>query len=150
MSLHVLIFFSSWTFRCPNIFFLFHTFAQPMPLKPHIRERSLYFRTWSIYLTNMFLSTPSVWEHVFVYSSVGAAYISGCTWFWSWEHDKSLNKGQQDLTKLNTKNKQHMWKAWNFQDITFDFSRNFSPIEEYVILWFYNIFYQNKFSKNYK
>jgi hypothetical protein len=26
-----------------------------------------------------------------------------CTWFWSWEHDKSLNKGQQDLTKLNTK-----------------------------------------------
>ena len=25
-----------------------------------------------------------------------------CTWSWSWEHDKSLNKGQQDLTKLNT------------------------------------------------
>ena len=23
-------------------------------------------------------------------------------WSWSWEHDKSLNKGQQDLTKLNT------------------------------------------------
>jgi hypothetical protein len=33
-----------------------------------------------------------------------------------------------------------MWKASNFQDITFDFGRNFSPIEEYVILWFYNIF----------
>ena len=25
-----------------------------------------------------------------------------CMWSWSWEHDKSLNKGQQDLTKLNT------------------------------------------------
>ena len=25
-----------------------------------------------------------------------------CTWSWSWEQDKSLNKGQQDLTKLNT------------------------------------------------
>jgi hypothetical protein len=25
-----------------------------------------------------------------------------CTWSWSWEHDKSLNKGQQDMTKLNT------------------------------------------------
>jgi hypothetical protein len=25
-----------------------------------------------------------------------------CTWSWSWEHDKSLDKGQQDLTKLNT------------------------------------------------
>ena len=24
------------------------------------------------------------------------------TWSCSWEHDKSLNKGQQDLTKLNT------------------------------------------------
>jgi hypothetical protein len=40
----------------------------------------------------MFLRTPSV----------GAASVSGCTWSWSWEHDKSLNKGQQDLTKLNT------------------------------------------------
>ena len=25
-----------------------------------------------------------------------------CTRSWSWEHDKSLNKGQQDLIKLNT------------------------------------------------
>ena len=37
-------------------------------------------------------------------SSVEAAYIYvACMWSWSWEHDKSLNKGQQDLTKLNTK-----------------------------------------------
>jgi hypothetical protein len=41
---------------------------------------------------NMFLRTPSV----------GATFICGCTWFWSWEHDKSLNKSQQDLIKLNT------------------------------------------------
>jgi hypothetical protein len=40
----------------------------------------------------MFLRTPSV----------GAASVCGCTWSWSWKHDKSLNKGQQDLTKLNT------------------------------------------------
>ena len=25
-----------------------------------------------------------------------------CTWSWSWEYDKSINKDQQDLTKLNT------------------------------------------------
>ena len=40
----------------------------------------------------MFLHTPSV----------GAASICGCMWSWSWEHDKSFNKGQQGLTKLNT------------------------------------------------
>jgi hypothetical protein len=40
----------------------------------------------------MFLCTPSV----------GAASVSGCTGSLSWEYDKSLNKGQQDLTKLNT------------------------------------------------
>ena len=26
-----------------------------------------------------------------------------CTWSWSWEHDKSLDNGRQNLTKLNTK-----------------------------------------------
>ena len=36
--------------------------------------------------------------------SVGLVHIlEVCAWSWSWEHDKSLNKGQQDLTKLNTK-----------------------------------------------
>jgi hypothetical protein len=40
----------------------------------------------------MFLRTPSV----------GVASVCGCMWSWSWEHNKSLNKGQQDLTKLNT------------------------------------------------
>jgi hypothetical protein len=67
-----------------------------------------------------------------------------CTWYWSWEHDKSLNKGQQDLTKLNTITSS---SCWNLQDVIFGFGRNCSPIEEYVILWFYNNFYQNKFSK---
>jgi len=64
------------------------------------------------YLPNKhFLSTPSVGAEflvglngsMFVHTpSIRAAYICGCMWSWSWEHDKSLNKGQQDLTKLNT------------------------------------------------
>ena len=33
-----------------------------------------------------------------------------------------------------------MWKAWNLQDVIFGFGRNFSTNEEYVILWFCNIF----------
>ena len=41
-------------------------------------------------MKNMFLRTCSV------------VYVA-CTWSCSWEHDKSLNKGQQDLTKHNTK-----------------------------------------------
>jgi hypothetical protein len=41
---------------------------------------------------SMFLRTPSV----------GAASVCGCMWSWSLKHDKSLNKSQQDLTKLNT------------------------------------------------
>jgi len=82
-------------------------------LLSHIfRERSLsFFRTWSICLINIFLSTPSVGVEFLVdldgsiflrTLSVGAACICGCTWSWSWEHDKSFNKDQQDLTKLNT------------------------------------------------
>ena len=31
-----------------------------------------------------------------------------------------------------------MWKASNLQDFIFGSGRNFSPIEEYVILWFYH------------
>ena len=74
-------------------------------------KRTLSFRIWSIYLTSVFLSTPSVGVEFLVglngsmflcTPSVRAAYICRCTWSWSWEHDKSLNKGQQDLTKLNT------------------------------------------------
>jgi hypothetical protein len=57
------------------------------------------------------LSTPSVGaeflvdlnESMFVCTpNVGATCVCGCMWSWSWEHDKSLNKSQQDLTKLNT------------------------------------------------
>ena len=66
------------------------------------RERSLSFRTWSIYLINIFLSTPSVGAEflvdlngsMFLHTpNVGATCMCGCTWSWSWEHDKSLNKG---------------------------------------------------------
>jgi hypothetical protein len=79
---------------------------------------------------SMFLCTPSV----------GAAYICGYTWSWSWEHDKSLNKGQQDWTKLNTITRGLCGRLENLQDVIFGFGRNCSPIEEYVILLFYTIF----------
>jgi hypothetical protein len=55
------------------------------------------------------LSTPSVGVEFWVDGSiflrtpsVGVASVCGCTLSWSWKHDKSFNKGQQDLTKLNT------------------------------------------------
>jgi hypothetical protein len=100
------------------------------------------------YLPNKhFLSTPSVGAEFLVDGSmflctpsVGAVYISGCMWSWSWEHDKSLNKGQQDLTKLNTITSSICGRLQNLQDVIFGFGRNFLPIQEYVLLWFYNIF----------
>jgi hypothetical protein len=33
-----------------------------------------------------------------------------------------------------------MWKAYNLLDVIYGFGRNCSQNEEYVILWFYNIF----------
>ena len=64
----------------------------------------------------MFLFTPGVGvEHFFLVDpnwnvslaptpSVGVVHIYvGVRESRSWEHDKSLNKGQQDLTRLNTK-----------------------------------------------
>ena len=91
------------------------------------RERSLSFRTWSVYLTHIFLSTPSV----------GAACVCGVYVILILEHDKSLNKGQQDLTKLNTITSNLCRRLKTLQDVKFGFGRNCSPIEEYVILWFY-------------
>jgi hypothetical protein len=100
------------------------------------------------FLSNkLFLSTPSVGAEFLVDGSmflrtpsVGAAYICGCTWSWSWEHDKSLNKGQEDLTKLNTITSNICRRVETLQDVIFGLGRNCSPKEEYVILWFYNIF----------
>ena len=54
-----------------------------------------------------------------------------------WEHDKSLIKGQQDLTKLNTITSSICGRLETLQDVKFVFGRNCSPIEEYVIVWFY-------------
>jgi hypothetical protein len=64
------------------------------------RERSLSFRTWSTLSVGVeFLVDESMFLRTL---SVEEASVCGCMWSWSWEHDKSLNKGQQDLTKLNT------------------------------------------------
>jgi hypothetical protein len=99
------------------------------------------------YLSNKhFLSTPSVGveflvdEGMFLCTlSVGVASICGCMWSWSWEHDKSLNKGQQDLTKLNTITSSICGRLLNLLDVIFGLGRNCSS-NEYVILWFYIIF----------
>jgi hypothetical protein len=45
---------------------------------------------------NMFSCTPSI----------GAAGICGCTWSWSWEHDKFLNKGSTRFDQTQHKYKQ--------------------------------------------
>ena len=105
-----LFFFNTWAFMCSSFFqcmslhvliFLNFCIAHVSSSKPHIWERSLSFRTWSIYLTNIFLSTPSTGAKFLVDGSmflrtpnVGAASVCGCTWSWSWEHDKSLRMGQ--------------------------------------------------------
>jgi hypothetical protein len=93
------------------------------------------------------LSTPNVGAEFLVDESmfsctptVGAACICGCTWSWSWDHDKSLNRGQQDLIKLNTITSSLCGRLQTLQDVKFGSGRNCSPIKEYVILWFYNIF----------
>ena len=78
----------------------------------------------------MFFCTPSV----------GAASVCGCMWYLSWEHDKSLNKGQQDLIKLNTIKSSLCSGLKTCKMSNFGLGRNCSPIEEYVLLWFYNIF----------
>jgi hypothetical protein len=117
-------------------------------LNHSLREGSLSFQNIE-FLSNkhIFLSTPSVGAEFLVDGSmflhtpsVGAAYICGCMWSWSWEHDKSLNKGQQDLIKLNTITSSICGRFLNLLDIIFGFGRNCSPVEEYVILWFYIIF----------
>ena len=94
-----------------------------------------------------FLSTPSVGAEFLVDGSIflctpsiGAASVCGCTWSWSWEHDKSLNKGQQDLTKLNTITSSICGRLETCKMSYLAFGRNCSPIEEYVTPWFYNIF----------
>ena len=77
MSLHVLIFFlipwdlhvslffsfSSWTFMC-SYFFLFHTFAQPMSLKPYI-ERDQYFVEHGVFSYQIFFCLLLVQEQSF-------------------------------------------------------------------------------------
>jgi hypothetical protein len=99
------------------------------------------------YLPNKhFLSTPSVGVEFLVDKgmflctlSVRVASICGCMWSWSWEHDKFLNKGQQDLTKLNTITSSICGRLLNLLDVIFGLGRNCSS-NEYVILWFYIIF----------
>jgi hypothetical protein len=83
-------FFYTWTFMCPYFFQYFciaHvSFARTLVI----------FYACSAYLVGND-------RHVFVYFHCRSIiYIVACTWSWSWDHDKFLNKGQHDLTKLNT------------------------------------------------
>ena len=101
----------------------------------YLPNKHFYFPTPSVgaeFLVDgsMFLRTPSV----------GVASVCGCTWSWSWEHDKSLNKDQQDLNKLNTITSNVCGRLSNLLDVIFGIGRSYTPNDEYVILWFYNIF----------
>ena len=65
------IFFYTWTFMCPFIFLLFSYFwiAHDSSTKTHnFRERSLSFKTWTIYVVE-----PN--KHIFVSPSVGIEHI---------------------------------------------------------------------------
>ena len=68
--------------------FFYKLFAQAMSLLLNLifRERSLSFRTWSVYLTHIFVSTPSVGVEFLVdlngstflhTPSIGAACVCG-------------------------------------------------------------------------
>ena len=81
----------------------------------------------------VFVSTPNVGAEFLVDGSmflrtpcVGAACICGCTWSWSWKHDNLLNKGQQDLTKLNAITSSICRRFWTC-------GRNLNIIEEQAI-----------------
>ena len=70
--------------------------------------------------------------------SVGVVHIYvGVRESRSWEHDKSLNKGQQDLTRLNTKQAACVESIKNHESI-YGSGRNFITIEKHVTLWFYS------------
>jgi len=98
MCSFLLLFFSFLGPSCVHIFFSFFQYfcIAHVSFAKNIRERDHMCNKEYLFGANE--------RHVFCVLLVQKHHVyEVCTLSWSWEHDKFLNKGQQDLTKFNAK-----------------------------------------------